>query len=282
MIDYKIFCNAVHKIALKKPDFTSYDKFPSGKRPHISFKENPRDYRGLNDKNYGTGFETTYIEAFNRFFCVLDIDDYKNSEYNIIKAIPDKAFETHTSKTQSGGMHLYFLSETPLKLQQSIDVPIDLKAIREDSYNNEKYGGLIVANYSWKQKYDSFGEVNYIKKFYQHNNKPLLEIDFNNLVSVIYENLGLEVKKCKAKLNNNFSIKKRRIGNKKLNLIYQNIQGYLNENLNSKHNALFRLNCRLQSLTDTERNILWENILSDYGALFEDVENARNEFLKRR
>lgn len=282
MIEYELFTNAVYKIALKKPDMNSYKKFSTGKRPHISFSENPRDYRGLNDRNYGTGFETTYIPAFDSFFCVLDIDDYKNSEYDIMGAIPAKAFETHTSKTQSGGIHLYFLSETPLKLQQHIDVPIDLKAIRETSYNNGKYGGLIVADYSWKQKYDSFGEVNYIKKFYQHNKQPLLEIDFNNLVSVIYENLGLKAEKCNKKFNDKISIKTRRIGNKKLNLIYKNIQGYLNENLNNKHNALFRLNCRLQSLTDTERNILWENILSDYGALFEDVENARNEFLKRR
>lgn len=282
MIEYELFTNAVYKIALKKPDMNSYKKFSTGKRPHISFNENPRDYRGLNDRNYGTGFETTYIPAFDSFFCVLDIDDYKNSEYDIMGAIPAKAFETHTSKTQSGGIHLYFLSETPLKLQQHIDVPIDLKAIRETSYNNGKYGGLIVADYSWKQKYDSFGEVNYIKKFYQHNKQPLLEIDFNNLVSVIYENLGLKAEKCNKKFNDKISIKTRRIGNKKLNLIYKNIQGYLNENLNNKHNALFRLNCRLQSLTDTERNILWENILSDYGALFEDVENARNEFLKRR
>ena len=198
MIEYKIFTQAAHKIALKKPDTSSYKKFSTGKRPHISFKENPRDYRGLNDSNYGTGFETTYIPAFNRFFCVLDIDDYKNSQYNIMDAIPTEAFNTHISKTQSGGMHLYFLSETPLKLVQDIHVPMDLKAIRETSYANRKYGGLIVADYSWKQKYDSFGEVNYIKKFYTHNNKPLLEIDFNNLVSLIYENLGLEAEKIKS------------------------------------------------------------------------------------
>lgn len=281
MIEYELFKNAVHKIALKKPDTSSYKKFSTGKRPHISFSENPRDYRGLNDRNYGTGFETTYIPAFDQFFCVLDIDDYKNSQYNIIDAIPSQAFTTHTSKTQSGGMHLYFLSETPLKLVQNIGVPIDLKAIRETSYNNGKYGGLIVSNWSWYQKYDSFGEVNYIKKFYRHNTKPLLEIDFNNLVSAIYENLSVEVEKCKSNTTSKISIKRRRLGSKKLNLIYKNIQGYLNENLNNKHNALFRLNCRLQSLTDTERNILWENILSEYGALFEDVENARNEFLKR-
>lgn len=280
MIEYELFTKAVHKIALKKPNTTSYKKFSTGKRPHISFKENPQNYRGLNDPNYGTGFETTYIPAFDNFFCVLDIDNYKNSEYQIIDAIPTEAFNTHTSKTQSGGMHLYFLSETPLKLQQHINVPIDLKAIRETSYNNGKYGGLIVADYSWKQKYDSFGEVNYIKKFYRHNNKPLLEIDFNNLVSVVYENLGLKAEKIKPK---NFKKRRRtrKIGNENLKELYSLICKYFDLNLNSKYYASYRLNCRLRVLSDDERLILCNWLIQDYGELMEDINLFKHEFLKR-
>lgn len=281
MIDYKIFKQAVHKIALKRPDMNSYKKFSTGKRPHISFKENPHNYRGLNDTNYGTGFETTYIPAFNKFFCVLDIDDYKNSPYNIIDAIPDQAFDTHASKTQSGGVHLYFLSETPLKLQQHIDVPVDLKAIRETSYANGKYGGLIVADYCWSQKYDSFGEVNYIKKFYRHNNKPLLEIDFNNLVSVIYENLGLEAEKIKPQ-----AYKKRKNikygGDANLEKIYPIICSIFEDNLNSKHMNAYRLNCRLHMFSDEERLTLAKWLINDYGEYMEDIDNFLFEFTKRR
>lgn len=281
MIEYKLFKQAVHKIALKKPDTTSYKKFNTGKRPHISFKENPRDYRGLNDKNYGTGFETTYIPAFDKFFSVLDIDNYKNSKYNIMDAIPAEAFTTHTSKTQSGGMHLYFLSETPLKLVQNIHVPVDLKAIRETSYSNGKYGGLIVANYCWKQKYDSFGEVNYIKKFYQHNNKPLLEIDFNNLISVIYENLGLKAEKIKPQ-----AYKKRKNikygGDANLERIYPIICSIFEDNLNSKHMNAYKLNCRLHMFSDEERLTLANWLVRDYGEYMEDIDNFINEFTKRR
>ena len=227
------------------------------------------------------GFETTYIPAFNRFFCVLDIDDYKNSQYNIMDAIPTEAFNTHISKTQSGGMHLYFLSETPLKLVQDIHVPMDLKAIRESSYANRKYGGLIVADYSWKQKYDSFGEVNYIKKFYTHNNKPLLEIDFNNLVSLIYENLGLEAEKIKPKTfkkKNNVKYG----GDANLEKIYPIISSIFEDNLNSKHMNSYRLNCRLHMLSDEERLTIAKWLINDYGEYMEDINNFLFEFTKRR
>ncbi len=281
MIEYELFTQAVHKIALKKPDTTSYKKFTTGKRPHINFKENPRDYRGLNDHKYGTGFETTYIPAFDKFFCVLDIDDYKNSKYDIMDAIPAEAFNTHTSKTQSGGIHLYFLSETPLKIQQHINVPLDLKAIRETSYANKKYGGLIVADYCWKQKYEELEGVYYIKKFYTHNNNPLLEIDFNNLVSVIYENLGLKAEKIKPqsfKKKNNIKYG----GNANLERIYPIICRIFEDNLNSKHMNAYRLNCRLHMFSDEERLTIAKWLINDYGEYMEDTDNFLFEFTKRR
>lgn len=279
MVPYKTFLQGVHKIALAKPKKESQRKF-SGKKPHISFKENPRDYRGLGDKNYGTGFETSFIKPFNQFFCVLDIDDYKDSDYDILGAIPEEAMKTHQAKTQSGGLHLYFLSKEPLKFVQNKHVPLDLKAIRADSYNNGKYGGLIVGDYCWKQYNRPWG-VDYVKRYYRHNNEPLLEIDFNNLVSVIYENLDLEVEKYKRK---SFKPNKRRVelGNEKLRDLYPWVREYFNRHLNSKHNTAYRLNCRLQVLTDSEREILCGWLLEDFDDYMENIDNFINEFTKRK
>lgn len=280
MIDYNTFLRAVHMIALKKPDPTNNKGF-SGKRPHISFKENPKNYRGLNDKNWGTGFETTYIEAFNRFFCVLDIDDYKDSDYNILGAVPDEILTTHKSKTQREGLHLYLLSETPLQIQQNTTVPLDLKAIREDSYNNGKYGGLVVGNYCYKQKYEELEGVYYIKKFYKHNDQPLLEVDINNIVERIYENLGLESVELKEynPIKNQYT---KKVGNKKLIRIYEVLKPYFEEHLNSKHMTAFKLNCWLRKIDDNEREILANWFIEDFGYCMKDINNFRNEFTKRK
>lgn len=280
-IEYELFLQGVHKIALKHPNFQSQRKF-TGKRPHISFKENPADYKGLGDKKYGTGFETTYIKAFDQFFCVLDIDNYKDSEYDIISAIPDSILATHTATTQSGGLHLYLLSEKPLKLQQHNSVPLDLKAIREDSYSNGKYGGLIVADYSWKQKYEPWG-VDYVKKFYRHNEAPLLEVDINNVVEKIYKNLGLESENIKPyKPYNDFRVHNtRKYGTKKLKHMYTLICRVFDLSLNSKHNTTYRLNCRLRTLDDSERRLLCGWLIEDYGDLMDDIDNFKHEFLKR-
>lgn len=277
IIDYKIFTQAVHKIALKKPDTTSYKKFSTGKRPHISFKENPRDYRGLNDKNYGTGFQTNYLKPFEQYFCVLDIDNYKDTEYNILGAIPEKSLQTHTSKTQSGGMHLYFLSKEPLKIHQNMQVPLDLKCVREHYLDKDKK--LVVGNWCWKQKYDEYGEVNYIKRFYKHDNRPLKEIDINILVEMIYDNLGVRVKEIKPSFKKKNKIKYR--GDANLEKIYPIISSIFEDNLNSKHMNAYRLNCRLHMFSDEERLTLANWLKEDYGECMEDINNFLNEFTKR-
>lgn len=278
MIEYNIFKNALHKIALNTPNPDNLKGFKS-KKPAISFKENPKNYKGLNDTYYGTAYRLDYLKPFNAYFMVLDIDNYKNTEYNILDAIPEEALETHTVKTGSGGMHLYYLSRAPRSIKQNLSIPLDLKGLTESAVKNGKYGGLIVANYCYAIVHHKY-YTDYYKKFYRHDNQGILEINsFDNLVKEIYNNLGVKTEKQVA--YDPVITNKVYTGDADLESLYEVIYKIFEKNINSKHMNTYRLNCRLHFLNDIEKKTICNWLIKDFGDCMEDIENFKHEFLKR-
>lgn len=278
MIEYNIFKNALHKIALNTPNPDNLKGFKS-KKPAISFKENPKNYKGLNDEYYGTAYRLDYLKPFNAYFMVLDIDDYKETEYNILEAIPKEALETHTVKTGSGGMHLYYLSRTPRSIKQNLTIPLDLKGLTESAVKNGKYGGLIVANYCYAIYRDKY-YTDYYKKFYRHDNQDILEINsFDNLVNEIYNNLGVKTEKQVA--YDPVMTNKVYTGDADLEKYYEVIYSIFKDSLNSKHMSAYKINCNIRELNDNEREILCNWLINDFGNTMKDINNFKHEFLKR-
>lgn len=102
----------------KKIALSSKDQVRNGrgsKAPCINWDKQPNDYKGFNDLNYGTAVICDYIEEINQHLVVIDLDKPKHDDHipiDVLKECMEYAFnETYTVKTQSGGYHIYLLSQ---------------------------------------------------------------------------------------------------------------------------------------------------------------------------
>lgn len=117
--------NHVNKVVLSSKDQVMAGRNP--KAPYMNWDDQPEDYMGFNDDNYGTAIVCDYINALDQYLVVIDLDTPKHSEHVPIDVLKDcmqfAINETYTVKTASGGYHIYLLSkEKPTSKQPKLNI----------------------------------------------------------------------------------------------------------------------------------------------------------------
>ena len=140
------------------------------KSPVFNRKINPNDYTGYHDVDYGSGISCKYIEDLNLYLSVIDLDNHQNKDdismEDLKEAFSEYIGKTRTIITQSGGMHIYLLSNEKPEIRD-LGINIDYQT------NNN----LVVLNYIHEVIKNENEEKKIIKNFKSYLESNLDKID---------------------------------------------------------------------------------------------------------
>lgn len=120
------------------------------KAPSISWDKNPTKYKGLDDPNLGTAIRCGYINDLKKWLVVIDLDIPKNDEdipLEVLKKQVEPILrQTYSTRTPSGGIHIYLLNNNKPALKQPP------KNIDYQTTTGDNKGKYIVMNYRWNKE----------------------------------------------------------------------------------------------------------------------------------
>lgn len=185
----------VKKIALASK-IQIQNKGKSNKSPAINWDEQPSQYNGYDDPNYGTGIICSYIPALELHFFVIDLDAPKKEGDIPISKIKSVCLDlienTYCTQTPSGGLHIYLLSKNkPTMKEPSFN--LDFQA-----NTGKGRGKYIVSNWRW----DKTGESKeYYTKLSESPNEILIvdnpDKGLQNIIEKLEEKGLIKNKKTK-------------------------------------------------------------------------------------
>ena len=162
-IPYQELAKKVGKVAIKNKIQVEKGGPGENKRPWKSWEDYPKDYtHKINDPKYPTAFKCDYIKDLDLYFNVIDLDIPKQDDHiqlNTLKSMAIKIISnTYSTKTPSGGYHLYILSRKKPEAKQPKRLNIDYQA-----NTGKGRGKYIIADYRWtkngkRERYEKLTE----------------------------------------------------------------------------------------------------------------------------
>ncbi|WP_321421022.1 DUF5906 domain-containing protein [uncultured Methanobacterium sp.] len=159
-INKDIVFKHAQKVALSSKSQVKMGRIP--KAPSINWDKQPVGYTGYNDEEYGTAIVCDYIDEFDKYLVVIDLDSPKDSEdipITLFKEILQPLINiTYSVSTQGKGIHIYLLSESkPIAKQPKINIDYQTHTGKKGR------GKYIVSNYIYdtqgnKKRYSKLAE----------------------------------------------------------------------------------------------------------------------------
>lgn len=147
------------------------------KAPETDRENNPKNYTGLNDENWGSALICNEIKNLEGHLVVIDLDNHGANDdiplENLEKAFSSIMNKTRVHKTGSGGYHIYLFSKEKPTLPQP---PINI--------DYQKNGKIVVFDYRYTGYSDEkpIDLIDLINKHYMELSDPDMEKSVNEFI----------------------------------------------------------------------------------------------------